>query len=160
MIAVNSCEAKSTETPRSASTAASPRPYVLRRSTARAATPLGAAVGRSGAADSAMGNPFLASEQPYGTGRLAPMATVTLRPPLRERAGGQGDHELSGDTVGEVLLALEQQHERVVGWILDEHGRVRPHVCVFLDGERVREDAPVTASDRLVVLPSISGGSA
>jgi sulfur-carrier protein len=88
------------------------------------------------------------------------MTTVTLKPPLRERAGGRADHEISGATVGEVLRTLEQRHERVTGWILDEHGHVRSHVCVFLDGERVREDAPVSASDRLFVLPSISGGKA
>jgi hypothetical protein len=32
-------------------------------------------------------------------------------------------------------------------------------VNVFVDGERVREDAPVEADTTLHVLPSISGGS-
>ena len=86
------------------------------------------------------------------------MATVRLRPPLRERAGGETEHELPGTTVGEVLRALETRYDRIEGWILDEHARVRPHVCVFLNGERVREGAAVGAHDRLVILPSISGG--
>jgi molybdopterin synthase sulfur carrier subunit len=88
------------------------------------------------------------------------MAVVTLRAPLRDRAGGQASHELPGATVGEVLRELERRHPKVTGWILDEQGRVRPHVNVFVNGERTREDAAVAADDTLQVLPSISGGYA
>jgi molybdopterin synthase sulfur carrier subunit len=88
------------------------------------------------------------------------MAVVTLRAPLRDRAGGEAHHELPGTTVGEVLRELERRHPKVTGWILDEQGRVRPHVNVFVNGERTREDMAVAPDDRLQVLPSISGGSA
>jgi len=86
------------------------------------------------------------------------MAVVTLRAPLRDRAGGEAHHELPGSTVGEVLRELERRHPKVTGWILDEQGRVRPHVNVFVNGERTREDAAVAPDDTLQVLPSISGG--
>lgn len=86
------------------------------------------------------------------------MAVVTLRAPLSQRAGGDARHELPGATVGEVLRELEYRHPPIVGWILDEQGRVRPHVNVFLNGERTREDSPVASADELQVLPSISGG--
>jgi molybdopterin converting factor small subunit len=88
------------------------------------------------------------------------MAVVTLRAPLRDRAGGQANHELPGATVSEVLRELERRHPKVTGWILDEQGRVRPHVNVFVNGERTREDAAVAPDDTLHVLPSISGGYA
>ena len=87
------------------------------------------------------------------------MALVTLRAPLNDRADVHAALELPGATVGEVLRELEARFPRVVGWILDEHGRVRPHVNVFVNGEKVREDAPVGDRDRLHVLPSISGGA-
>jgi MoaD family protein len=87
------------------------------------------------------------------------MARVRLRAPLKERAGGEGEHELDGSTVGEVIRALEDRHPKIVGWILDEHGRIRQHVNVFVNGERVREDAALTSSDVVQVLPSISGGA-
>jgi molybdopterin converting factor small subunit len=48
----------------------------------------------------------------------------------------------------------------VTGWILDEQGRVRPHVNVFVNGERTNEDTAVASDDVLRVLPSISGGYA
>jgi sulfur-carrier protein len=86
------------------------------------------------------------------------MAVVTLRAPLRERTDGAGRHEVAGATVGEAMRELERRYPRVVGWILDEHGRVRPNVNVFVNGERRREDAPLAPDDIVQVLPSISGG--
>jgi molybdopterin converting factor small subunit len=87
------------------------------------------------------------------------MPLVNLRAPLKDRAGGNGELALDGSTVGEVLRALEREWPNTVGWVLDEQGKVRPHVNVFVNGERVREDAAVAPEDRLHVLPSISGGS-
>lgn len=87
------------------------------------------------------------------------MATVQLRAPLKQFAGGNRELRLDGASVGEVLRELERLHPRIAGWVLDEHGRVRTHVNVFLDGERVREDASVEPGSTLQVLPSISGGS-
>lgn len=87
------------------------------------------------------------------------MATVKLRAPLKDLAGGNREVAIEGASVGEVLRELERQHPKIEGWVLDEHGRVRRHVNVFVDGERVREDAPVAPSATLHVLPSISGGS-
>jgi sulfur-carrier protein len=84
---------------------------------------------------------------------------VRLRAPLKDLAGGNSDVELPGASVGEVLRALEAAWPKTLGWVLDEQGHVRRHVNVFLNGERVREDAPVEPQDRLHVLPSITGGS-
>jgi molybdopterin converting factor small subunit len=86
------------------------------------------------------------------------MAIVKLRAPLKDLAGGNREVAIDGDSVGEVLKELERQHPRIVGWVLDEHGHVRTHVNVFVDGERVREDAVVAPSATIHVLPSISGG--
>jgi sulfur-carrier protein len=88
------------------------------------------------------------------------MATVTLRAPLRDRAGGDARHLLPGTTVGEVLRELERRHPPITGWILDEQGRVRSHVNVFVNGELIRGDAALAPDDVVHVLPSISGGSA
>lgn len=87
------------------------------------------------------------------------MPVVRLRAPLKDLAGGNSELELPGSSVGEVLRALEATWPKTVGWVLDERGRVRRHVNVFVNGERVREDAVVQAQDRLHVLPSISGGT-
>ncbi len=57
-----------------------------------------------------------------------------------------------------MLQALEREHPDVKGWILDEHGSIREHINVFVNKEYGREDTAVAASDRLHVLPAISGG--
>ena len=86
------------------------------------------------------------------------MPTVRLRAPLSELAGGNRELELDGATVAEVLRALEDEHPGVKGWILDEHGKIRDHVNVFVNKDYGREDTAVGAQDRLHVLPAISGG--
>ena len=86
------------------------------------------------------------------------MPVVRLRAPLSELAGGNRELELEGSTVAEVLKALEQRHPDVRGWILDEHGQIREHINVFVNKEYGQEDTAVLDSDRLHVLPAISGG--
>jgi molybdopterin converting factor small subunit len=86
------------------------------------------------------------------------MAVDRLRAPLSELAGGRRELELEGGTVGEVLRALEQEHPDVAGWILDEQGRIREHINVFVNREYGREETALGPHDRVHVLPAISGG--
>jgi molybdopterin synthase sulfur carrier subunit len=83
---------------------------------------------------------------------------VRLRGQLKKLAGDQGEHELEGATVADLLRALELMQPALAGWILDERGRIRRHINVFVNGEQGREDATVAAGDRVDVLPAISGG--
>jgi molybdopterin converting factor small subunit/photosystem II stability/assembly factor-like uncharacterized protein len=84
---------------------------------------------------------------------------VTLRSPLRELAGGLSRLEIGGGTIGEVIDRLERDNPRLSGWVLDEQGRIREHVNVFLNGERASLSNPVKAEDLVHVIPAISGGS-
>src|SRR5688572_5182916 len=88
-----------------------------------------------------------------------PMAVVRLRPPLRDLAGGERELVLAGQTVGDVLRRLENEHPKLTGWVLDDQGRVRRHVAVFLGGERVAGDAGVSDADQLEIIGAVSGGS-
>ena len=86
------------------------------------------------------------------------MAVVRLRGPLRDLAGGHAAQDVDGATVGELLRALEAAHPPAAGWILDERGRIRRHINVFVNGERGGEETRVGGDDRVDVLPAISGG--
>jgi molybdopterin converting factor small subunit len=86
------------------------------------------------------------------------MAVVRLRGPLKRLAGNCSEHPVEGDTVGDLLRELEAAHTELRGWVLDERGTVRRHINVFVNGERVDVSAPVTDTDRVDVLPAISGG--
>ncbi len=87
-----------------------------------------------------------------------PVPVVTLRSPLRDLAGGTARVAVDGSSVGEALVALERAHPPISGWILDEHGRIRAHVNVFVDGRRAGEATPVDDVTELHVLSAISGG--
>ena len=86
------------------------------------------------------------------------MATVRVRGPLRDLAGGEGEHSVDGATVAELLRAFERAHPGAEGWILDERGHVRRHINVFVNAERAAQDAPVGPDDEVEILPAISGG--
>ena len=86
------------------------------------------------------------------------MAVVCVRGPLRKLAGGRAEHELEGQTVLELLRALEVCHPDTSGWILDERGVIRRHINVFVNGECGDGATPVGPDDRVDVLPAISGG--
>ena len=85
------------------------------------------------------------------------MAQVRLRAPLSELCGGR-EHDVDGATVGDVLLALERANPPIAGWVLDEQGRIREHVNVFVNGTHGEEGTPVADADRVHVLPAITGG--
>ena len=57
-----------------------------------------------------------------------------------------------------MLVALEREHPPIAGWILDEQRRIREHVNVFVNGNQGEEQTPVAPSDRVQVLPAITGG--
>jgi molybdopterin converting factor small subunit len=85
------------------------------------------------------------------------MAQVMLRAPLSELCGGRS-HVVAGATVREVLTALEHANPPIAGWVLDEQGRIREHVNVFVNGMQGEEQTVVADADRVHVLPAITGG--
>jgi sulfur-carrier protein len=86
------------------------------------------------------------------------VCVVRLRGPLKQLAGDESDHPVDGATVAEVLRELERSRPALGGWILDERGRIRRHINVFVNGEQEREESAVSSDDRIDVLPAISGG--
>jgi molybdopterin converting factor small subunit len=70
--------------------------------------------------------------------------------------------EVDGATVADALGAIFEVNPRLRTYVLDEHGRVRTHVAVFVGGERVKDRSglsdPVAKDDEIFVLPALSGG--
>jgi sulfur-carrier protein len=86
------------------------------------------------------------------------MAVVHLREPLKRLAGNRSQHTIEGASVRELLAELERANPDTRGWILDESGALRRHINVYVNGERGEQDSRVGDSDRIDVLPAISGG--
>jgi sulfur-carrier protein len=70
--------------------------------------------------------------------------------------------EAAGTTLREVLDNYFRDNERARGYVLDEQGKVRQHMVVFIDGEAVRDrDAltdPVEPNAVIDVIQALSGG--
>jgi hypothetical protein len=70
--------------------------------------------------------------------------------------------DVEGRTVREVLDNAFATNDRARGYVLDEHGSVRKHMIVFVNGEMVRDRAtlsdPVLADAEVYVMQALSGG--
>ncbi len=84
---------------------------------------------------------------------------VRIPTPLRSYTGEQKVVDASGSTLGELLLDLDRRFPGLRFRVVDEQGRLRKHVNVWLDGERVRDlEASLDGVDEVVVMQALSGG--
>ncbi len=84
---------------------------------------------------------------------------VRIPTPLRSYTGDQKVVAAEGATLGEVLQDLDRQFPGLRFRVVDEQGRLRKHVNVWLDGERCRElSAPLAGIDEVVIMQALSGG--
>ena len=88
------------------------------------------------------------------------MAKITFTSHLRNVAPA-GPLENCGSTVGAALADVFTRHPALRGYILDDQGRLRLHIAVFVDGVHVRQavlDHPLQAESDLYIMQALSGG--
>ncbi|MBI5367746.1 MAG: MoaD/ThiS family protein [Planctomycetes bacterium] len=72
------------------------------------------------------------------------------------------DGEVPGATVREVIDALERRHPGFASYIVDETGRLRRHVNIFVGdepiGDRERLSDAVAPDAKVYILQALSGG--
>lgn len=70
--------------------------------------------------------------------------------------------DCDGSTLAEMLDAMAGEHPRLKDYLLDDQGRLRKHVAVFVDGVMVaRERAlrlTLNPSSQVYVFQALSGG--
>jgi len=92
------------------------------------------------------------------------MARVRFTPHLRQWASGAGTDaavEAGGATVAATLDDVFTRFPAMRGYILDDQGRLRPHIAVFVDGVHLRRDIlahPVRPDSDIYILQALSGG--
>ena len=90
------------------------------------------------------------------------MSTVKLPPVLRKLSAGAKQVDVEGNTIGEVLDALDRKFPTIKNQLLTEDGQLARVVNIYLNDEDVRFIqglvTPVAASDTIVILPAMSGG--
>lgn len=84
---------------------------------------------------------------------------VRIPTPLRSYTDNRANVAATGSTVNEILADLDRQFPGLRFRVVDEQGRLRDHMIVWLDGERCRDlEASVEGLDEVVVMQSLSGG--
>ena len=90
------------------------------------------------------------------------MATVRIPTQLRNLSGGAAEVSVDGETVGEVLKALEAAHPGFHARLFDDGGSLRrfENVCVADEDVRFSDglDTKVDAGQTVSIIPAVAGG--
>ncbi len=90
------------------------------------------------------------------------MVKVRIPAPLRRLTGGIDEVAAEGATVADVLVDLDTRHAGLRAQLLDEQGRLRRFVNLYVNDEDVRFlkdlDTRLEGGEILTVVPAIAGG--
>jgi molybdopterin converting factor small subunit len=67
-----------------------------------------------------------------------------------------------GSTVRQALDAVFAENQKARGYVLDEHGALRHHMVIFVNGEQIKDRTqlsdPVAESGEIYIMQALSGG--
>lgn len=92
------------------------------------------------------------------------MSTINVRIPtiLRNYTGGEAEVKASGSTVREVVADLDAGYPGIAARILDDDGRIRRFVNIYVGEEDVRfaDGLDTTTPDgtQISIIPAVAGG--
>jgi molybdopterin converting factor small subunit len=92
------------------------------------------------------------------------MSSVSVRIPtiLRSYTGGAAEVTADSGTLREVIARLDAAHPGIASRLLDDGGKLRRFVNVYVGEEDVRFadglDTPVPAGSQVSVIPAVAGG--
>ena len=70
--------------------------------------------------------------------------------------------EIEASSVAEIVSELDVQFPGLAGYIIDDHGALRHHVNIFVNGELVHDKTslsdPVNTSSEVYIIQALSGG--
>ena len=91
--------------------------------------------------------------------------SVTVRLPgaLRDATGGQTKIVASGRTLADVIADIDRQHPGFSGRVLDDAGKLRTYVNVYIGEDDARTQggtaARVPEDAEVMVIPAMAGGT-
>ncbi|GLZ09359.1 molybdopterin synthase sulfur carrier subunit [Actinomadura sp. NBRC 104412] len=92
------------------------------------------------------------------------MSTVSVRIPtiLRSLTGGESEVKAEGATLRAVVADLDANHPGIAARVLDDNGRIRRFVNVYVGDEDVRFaeglDTPTPEGTQISIIPAVAGG--
>jgi sulfur-carrier protein len=92
------------------------------------------------------------------------MSTVSVRIPtiLRPLTGGESEVKAEGATLRAVVADLDANHPGIAARVLDDNGKIRRFVNVYVGDEDVRFadglDTPTPEGAQVSIIPAVAGG--
>lgn len=90
------------------------------------------------------------------------MATIKFTYALRRFFPGIKDVPAKGKNLAEILHAAEEKYPGIRSYLLDEQGRLRRHVNIFIDGHLIKDrndlSDPFTENSEIYIMQALSGG--
>jgi len=90
--------------------------------------------------------------------------SVTVRLPgaLRDATGGRTKVEANGGTLADIIADIDRRHPGFRGRILDDDGKLRTYVNVYIGEDDARSqggtEAVVPEGAEVMVIPAMAGG--
>ncbi|AZQ72986.1 MULTISPECIES: MoaD/ThiS family protein [Streptomyces] len=90
--------------------------------------------------------------------------SVSVRIPtiLRTYTSGKAEVSAEGATLGEVIASLEKNHPGIAARVLDEGGKLRRFVNVYVNDDDVRFEGGLEAATPdgagVSIIPAVAGG--
>ena len=84
---------------------------------------------------------------------------VRIPTPLRSYTAQAAVVEAEGNTVNELLMDLNRHYPGLRFRVVDEQGRLRSHMRVYVNKDMVRDlSTAVTSDDEITLMQALSGG--
>ncbi len=84
---------------------------------------------------------------------------VSIPTPLRSYTGGEKWVEATGATLDSLLVDLDARYPGIRFRVVDEQGRLRTHMKIFVQQESVRDLATaIEGVDEVTIMQALSGG--
>ena len=91
------------------------------------------------------------------------MTTLRIPTPLRTYTNGKSEVTVSGAKISEARGDLTTQYPAIKPHIFNEGGELRPFVNLFIGENNIKDlqgvDTPIKDSDKIMLIPSIAGGT-
>ena len=90
-------------------------------------------------------------------------ATVTIPTQLRSLTGGSGQVQATGATLADIVADLEAKYPGMRERLLDDSGKLRRFVNVYVEDEDVRFigglGATIPDGGKVSIIPAVAGGA-
>lgn len=90
------------------------------------------------------------------------MAAVTFTPHLERFFPTLSERSVDSPTLRALVTALDAEHPGLAGYLVDDRGRLRQHVIIFVDGrplsDREKLQDAIGKDTRVYIAQALSGG--